>query len=108
MPTVHGSARFAELLLPPRVESERQDKRRALGWKVDGYLGHIEEYLEQEIEFDGGYWEMRRERDRLRPLIRQALIDELLEDPDRATKRSGRASKIRSTTRFRQLQHKRV
>jgi len=65
-----------------RLESERQDKRRATRWKVDGHLGHIEKYLEEEYEFKGGYWEILRERDRLRPLIREALIDELLEDPD--------------------------
>jgi len=65
-----------------RLESEKQAERRAMGWKADNYLGHIAQYLEEEYEFKGGYWEMLRERDRLRPLIREALIDELLEDPD--------------------------
>jgi hypothetical protein len=64
-----------------RLESEKQAERRAMGWKADNYLGHIAKYLEEE-EFKGRYWEMLRERDRLRPLIREALIDELMEDPD--------------------------
>jgi hypothetical protein len=51
-------------------------------WKVDLQLDHIARYLQQEYDFDGGYSEMRREADRLRPLIRKALIDELLENPD--------------------------
>jgi hypothetical protein len=65
-----------------RLESEKQDRRRAMGWKADDYLGHITKYLEEEYEFKGGYWEMRREADRLRPLIREALIDALMENPE--------------------------
>jgi hypothetical protein len=45
-------------------------------------LDHIERYLEQEYEFDGGYFEMRGEVERLWPLIREALIEELLGNPD--------------------------
>jgi hypothetical protein len=62
--------------------TEREAKRRELGWKVDNHLSHIERYLEEEYKFTGGCWERFRERDRLRPLIREALIDELLEYPD--------------------------
>jgi len=58
-----------------RLESEKQAQRRAVEWKADLQLDHIARYLEQEYEFDGGYGEMRREADRLRPLIREALID---------------------------------
>ena len=65
-----------------RLESEKQAQRRAVEWKVDLQLDHIARYLKQEYDFDGGYSEMRREADRLRPLIRKALIDELLENPD--------------------------
>jgi hypothetical protein len=65
-----------------RLESEQQAQRRAVEWQVELQLDHIARYLEQEYEFDGGYGEMRREADRLRPLIREALIDELLENPD--------------------------
>ncbi len=50
--------------------------------KADLQLGHIAKYVEQEYKFDGGYWEIQREADRLRPLIREALIDELVENPD--------------------------
>jgi excisionase family DNA binding protein len=65
-----------------RLESERQARRRALAWKADLHLDHIARHLEQEYEFDGGYAEVRREADRLRPLIREALIDELVENPN--------------------------
>jgi hypothetical protein len=65
-----------------RLESEKQAQRRAAEWKADLQLDHIPRYLEQEFEFDGGYSEMHREADRLRPLMRKALIDELLENPD--------------------------
>lgn len=64
-----------------RLESERQAQRRAAAAKADLRLDHIARYLEEEYEFDGGYSAMRREADRLRPLIRQALIEELLENP---------------------------
>jgi excisionase family DNA binding protein len=64
-----------------RLESEKQAQRRAVAWQVDLQLGHIARYLEDEYDFDGGYSEMRREADRLRPLIREALIDELVENP---------------------------
>src|ERR1019366_1208849 len=65
-----------------RLESEKQARRRAVAWKADFQLDHIARYLEQEYDFDGEYSEMRREADRLRPLIREALIDELVENPD--------------------------
>ena len=65
-----------------RLESEKQSQRRAVEWKVDLQLDHIARYLEQEYDFDGGYRELRREADRLRPLIRKTLIDEVLENPD--------------------------
>src|ERR1017187_5552247 len=65
-----------------RLEAEKQARRRAVDWKADLQLGHIAGYLEDEYNFDGGYSEMRREADRLRPLIREALIDELVENPD--------------------------
>jgi hypothetical protein len=67
-----------------RLESEKHAQRRAVEWKVDLQLDHIARYLEQEYDFDGGYSEMRREADRLRPLIRKALIDELLENPNKS------------------------
>ena len=65
-----------------RVESEKQSQRRAAMSKVDLQLDHVARYLEQEYEYDGGYSEMRSEADRLRPLIREMLIDELFENPD--------------------------
>ena len=68
-----------------RLESEKQAQRSAVEFKVALQLDHIARYLAQEYDFDGGYSEMRREADRLRPLIRKALIDELLEAPDMST-----------------------
>ena len=65
-----------------RLESEKQAQRRDVEWKVDLQLDHIARYLKQEYEFGGGHSEMRREADRLRPLIRKALIDEVLEARD--------------------------
>jgi hypothetical protein len=65
-----------------RLESEKQARRRAAEFTANLKLDHIARYLEKEYDFDGGYWEMHREADRLRPLIREALIDELLENPD--------------------------
>jgi hypothetical protein len=41
-------------------------------------LDHIAQYLAEKYEFDGGWLEAA---DRLRPLVREALIDELLEEP---------------------------
>jgi excisionase family DNA binding protein len=64
-----------------RLESEEQARRKAAEWKADMQLDHIARYLDEEYDFDE-YWEMRREADRLRPLIREALIEELLENPD--------------------------
>jgi excisionase family DNA binding protein len=64
------------------ARKEEQAKRQRAARQADEHLDHITKYLEEEYEFDGGYWEMRREADRLRPLIREALIDELLENPD--------------------------
>jgi hypothetical protein len=64
------------------LESEKQAQRRAVASKADLQLDHIARYLEEEYEFDGGYSEMRREADRLRPLIREMLIKELLANPD--------------------------
>jgi hypothetical protein len=65
-----------------RLESEERARRDAVAWKADYQLSHIVRYLEEEYEFDGGSSAMRREADRLRPLIREALIDELLENRD--------------------------
>ena len=65
-----------------RRESEKEAQRRAATSKADLQLDHVARYLEQEYEFDGGYSEMHRESERLRPLIRKMLIQELLENPD--------------------------
>jgi excisionase family DNA binding protein len=65
-----------------RLESERQAQRRAAEWKADLQLDHIACYLQQEYDFDGGYVEMRGEAERLRPLIRRVLIDQLIANPN--------------------------
>ncbi len=65
-----------------RLESEKHFQRRAAWWRVELQLIHIAQYLDQEYDFDGGRQEMRREADRLRPLIRETLIDELMKNPN--------------------------
>ena len=65
-----------------QMESDKQAKRRAVRAKANLYLDHIARYLDEEYEFDDGYAEMRAEADRLRPLIREALIDELVKNPN--------------------------
>ena len=64
------------------LESKRQAQRRAVASKADLHLDHIARYLKEEYDYDGKYWEMQREADRLRPLIREALIDELMRNPN--------------------------
>jgi excisionase family DNA binding protein len=61
-----------------KLEAEQQRKRRDAESKVSFQLDHVERYLQQEYEFDGGYFEMAGERDRLRPLIKAALVEELM------------------------------
>ncbi|HTW65866.1 MAG TPA: hypothetical protein VME17_14670 [Bryobacteraceae bacterium] len=65
-----------------RLESQRKAQRESAAWKVDLQLDHIARYLDQEYVFDGGKAELRREAERLRPLIRDALIGELIEKPN--------------------------
>jgi hypothetical protein len=65
-----------------RLKAEQESNRRTTEWRVILELGHIARYLEQEYEFDGGYSELRQEAERLRPLVREALIEEVLENPE--------------------------
>jgi excisionase family DNA binding protein len=65
-----------------RLESEEQARRRLATSKADYQLGHIAKYLGEEYTIEGGDWAMLREVNRLRPLIREALIEELVENPD--------------------------
>jgi hypothetical protein len=67
---------------PYKAAVAKRKERARVAWKADYQLDHIARYLEKEFEFDDGYGEMRRDADRLRPLIREALIDELVENPD--------------------------
>lgn len=64
-----------------RLKSEKQARRPAAEWKVERQLDHIERYLKQEYTFDGGYVELRQEATRLRPLVREALIERVLKNP---------------------------
>lgn len=64
-----------------QLESEKQASRQRAAWKAENHLGHIAKYLEQEYTFDRDC-EMLREVFRLQPLIREALIEELMENPD--------------------------
>jgi hypothetical protein len=63
------------------TEAERQARRRAAADRADQLLKHVNTYL-QKFEFSGGWPEQRREGDRLRLLIREPLINALLEDPN--------------------------
>jgi hypothetical protein len=63
------------------LEAKEQRKRRDAESKANSELGHVQRYLEAHYDFPGGYAEMLRERDRLRPLIFDTLVKELLEDP---------------------------
>jgi hypothetical protein len=65
-----------------RLQSERESQRRIAESKADAQLSHIATYLRKEYEFDGGYGAMLREVNRLRPLIRERLIEELVENPN--------------------------
>jgi hypothetical protein len=65
-----------------RLQSQRKAQRESAERRVDFQLDHIARHLEKEYEFEGGAAELRREAERLRPLIREALIRELLEEPN--------------------------
>jgi excisionase family DNA binding protein len=65
-----------------RLESDKRFSRQSAVWKADAQLSHIATYLQKEYKFDGGYGEMLREVNRLRPLIRAELIEELVENPN--------------------------
>ncbi len=64
-----------------RLESEKQARRRAAESKAETHLAHIERYVRREYVFDDGEADLRREVDRLRPMIREALVDALLKNP---------------------------
>ncbi len=78
-----------------RLESEAQTQRRAAERKIDLQLDQIARYLDQEYEFDGGYPAMRRQAERLRPLIREALIEELLKNPNMSDEQIRRSIRSR-------------
>ena len=61
---------------------ETQSKRRKAEWKADLEVNHVARYLEREYDFEGGYAERWRETERLRPLVREALVEELEENPE--------------------------
>jgi excisionase family DNA binding protein len=65
-----------------RLEAERKGQRRAAELKAELQLGHIASYLQREYDFQGGYAEMQQEAERLRPLIRCVLIDQLIANPN--------------------------
>jgi hypothetical protein len=65
-----------------RLQSEKQSQRRIAESKADAQLSHIATYVRKEYEFDGGYGAMLPEVNRLRPLIRAELIEELRENPN--------------------------
>jgi hypothetical protein len=73
-------ATVAEREEKERLESEQQSKRRNAEWTAGLHLDHIARYLQQEYDFDGGYLEMWQEGQRLRAIIKPALVEELLEE----------------------------
>jgi hypothetical protein len=62
-------------------EAVERRKRQEAEWTATLQLSHIETYLQREYDFSGGYFEMKREADRLRPTVLAALVEELLENP---------------------------
>ncbi len=69
-----------------RLADEKEAQRRSAEFKVCLEIGHIFHYLEKEYEFDDGYLGQLREADRLRPLIRKTLVEELIDNPDMSSK----------------------
>lgn len=65
-----------------RQDSEALAARRVAASKADSHLEHVAKYFAKEYTFDGGDLERLREVNRLRPMIREALIDELVEDSE--------------------------
>jgi hypothetical protein len=65
-----------------RLETQRQFSRQSAGWKADAQLSHVRKYLRETFEFPGGDLELLREVNRVQPLIREALIEELAENPN--------------------------
>jgi hypothetical protein len=63
-----------------RLELEKESQRRIAEFKADLRLDHIARYLRQEFELNPR--EVSCEAERLRPLIRKALIEELLNNPN--------------------------
>jgi hypothetical protein len=73
-------AAVARRMEKERLAFEKQARRHVAERRADLQLAHIARYLVQEYTFDG-YSAMRRKADRLRPVVREELIEELLEDP---------------------------
>jgi hypothetical protein len=71
-------AAVAEREQKERLESEQRSKRRNAEWTASRYLDHIERYLQEAYEFDGGYSERWQEGQRLRAMIKPALVEELM------------------------------
>jgi hypothetical protein len=65
-----------------RRGGKQQQKRRAAELTANRHIGHIEKYLKEEYEFDGGYPEIRREAERLRGPVRDGLVAKLLKNPN--------------------------
>jgi len=65
-----------------RAEAEQRRMRSDAEWKADVHLRHVEQYLNTEYEFDDGSFAMREEARRLRGIIREMLIEELMEGPE--------------------------
>lgn len=63
-----------------QLELQKQAQRRAAEWNADLHLNRIVPYLQQEFELEP--WEVIREAERLRPLIRETLVAKLLKNPN--------------------------
>lgn len=62
-----------------RLESEQQARRNAAAWRVEGHLAHIERYARR--AYDLRKADLREGVDRLRPVIRETLIERVLKNP---------------------------
>ena len=81
-PVQHGiSQRQAQ-----EQQRKADDLRRfRAGLSADLHLGHVNTYLQEAFEFDGGYLELSREAERLRAPIRQRLVEFLTQNANAGT-----------------------
>jgi hypothetical protein len=79
---VKVAARIAQREKAHRLEAEERELRRDSERKAEVHLGHVERYLTKEYQFDGGPSAMREEARRLRVVVLETLVEDLMDEPD--------------------------